>query len=357
MTKTLLLEYAFFSSLEIMTDLEKVFIGLTVLFVIVTCRSSDDNKRNLCIEATDNCPNEHIKLYLYTNKTKDDPVELTVDSIKDIEFAMTLDLKVLIHGIKGSRDDDFNTVIRDAYFSQAEYNIITIDYHPIASSLKCYTVALQNLPIIAKCITQFLVAILDKYEQFEYVHAIGFSLGGQAAGLVGKLLKAKGKLLNRATGLDPALPHFEMFWNQLDQQSATVVDIIHTNCGVLGQMMPIGTVDFYANGGITQPGCDRTSANKYNKYWYFCSHERAYKFYAESIYHGMGMSGFYATTSSTLNQLSLLGQFSSLTRAKVLVGEYLDPGTEGIYNFLTNDSPPYAKGKSKFASYIMRWFS
>ncbi|NP_001155771.1 lipase-like [Acyrthosiphon pisum] len=340
-----------------MTDLEKVFIGLSVLFAIVTCRSSENNKRNQCIKATDNCPNEHIKLYLYTNKTKDDPVELTEDSIKDIEFAMTFDLKVLIHGIKGSRDDDFNTVIRDAYFSQAEYNIITIDYYPIASSLKCYTVALQNLPIIAKCITQFLVTILDKYEQFEYVHAIGFSLGGQAAGLVGKLLKAKGKLLNRATGLDPALPHFELFWNQLDEQSATMVDIIHTNCGVLGQMMPIGTVDFYANGGITQPGCDRTSANKYNKYWYFCSHERAYKFYAESIYHGMGMSGFYATTSSTLNQLSLLGQFSSFSGAKVLVGEYLDPGTEGIYNFLTNDSPPYAKGKNKFTSYIMRWFS
>jgi len=40
----------------------------------------------------------------------------------------------------------------------------------------------------------------------------------------------------------------------------------------------------------------------------------------------MGMSGFYATTSSTLNQLSLLGEFSSFSGAKVLVGEYLDPG-------------------------------
>jgi len=32
------------------------------------------------------------------------------------------------------------------------------------------------------------------------VHAIGFSLGGQAAGLVGKLLKNNGKILNRVTG-------------------------------------------------------------------------------------------------------------------------------------------------------------
>jgi len=66
------------------------------------------------------------------------------------------------------------------------------------------------------------------------------------------------------TGLDPALPQFELLWNLLDAQSATMVDIIHTNCGALGQMLPIGTVDFYANGGITQPGCDMTSNNLYN---------------------------------------------------------------------------------------------
>ncbi|KAF0773993.1 pancreatic triacylglycerol lipase-like isoform X1 [Aphis craccivora] len=301
---------------------------LTVLLVVVTCGAINKSNRNTCIEATDNCPND---------KTKDDPVELSQDSIKNIQFAMTFDLKILIHGVKGSRDDDFNTLLRNAYFSQAEYNIISIDYHSIATSLKCYDIAVQNLPIIAKCITQFLVAILDEYDQFKYVHAIGFSLGGQAAGLVGKLLKAEGKLLNRATGLDPALPYFEYMWNNLDVQSATVVDVIHTNCGALGQMLPIGTVDFYANGAITQPGCDK------NKYWYFCSHERAYKYYAESIYHGTAMSGFYATTSSSLNQLSLLGHFSTFSGKKILVGEYLDPETKGIYNFITNDTPPYAK--------------
>lgn len=262
---------------------------------------------------------------------------------------MTLDLKILIHGIKGSRDDEFNTLIRNAYFSKSEYNIITIDYNPIATSMKCYTTAVKNLPIIAKCITQFLVALLDVYDQFEYVHAIGFSLGGQVAGLVGKLLKEKGKILHRVTGLDPALPYFESLWNILDTQSATVVDVIHTNCGVIGQMLPIGTVDFYANGAITQPGCN-------NKYWYFCSHGRAYIYYAESIYHGTTMSGFYATTSSTLQQLSLLGQFNTFSGNKILVGEYLDPDTKGVYNFLTNDSPPYAKGKYKFSTFIMKLF-
>ncbi|XP_015376767.1 PREDICTED: lipase member H-like isoform X2 [Diuraphis noxia] len=245
-----------------MSDLKK---GLPVLFFIASCSSITKNSKHLCIQATDNCPNEYIKFYLYTNENN--TIELTEDSIKNITFASTNVLKVLIHGVKGSKDDDFNAVIRKAYFSQAEYNIITIDYYPLATSLKCYDVAVQNLPVIAKCLTQFLVAILDEYDQFEYVHAIGFSLGGQIAGLVGKLLKEKGKILDRATGLDPALPHFEHLWNLLDAESATVVDIIHTNCGLLGQMLPIGTVDFYANGGITQPRCDKSNddLNKYNR--------------------------------------------------------------------------------------------
>lgn len=60
-------------------------------------------------------------------------------------------------------------------------------------------------------------------------------------------------------GLDPALPYFEFKWNNLDRESASVVDVIHTNCGGLGQVLPIGTVDFYANGGITQSGCEKES--------------------------------------------------------------------------------------------------
>lgn len=60
-------------------------------------------------------------------------------------------------------------------------------------------------------------------------------------------------------GLDPALPSFEHLSNNLDVGTATVVDVIHSNCGIYGQTIPIGTIDFYANGGIIQPGCDATS--------------------------------------------------------------------------------------------------
>jgi len=46
-------------------------------------------------------------------------------------------------------------------------------------------------------------------------------------------------------------------------KSATTVDVIHTNCGCYGQLLPIGTIDFYANGGILQPGSGNSGMYNY----------------------------------------------------------------------------------------------
>lgn len=45
----------------------------------------------------------------------------------------------------------------------------------------------------------------------------------------------------------------------LDDTDAHFVDIIHTGAGILGQWGPTGHVDFYVNGGSSQPGCATTS--------------------------------------------------------------------------------------------------
>lgn len=57
----------------------------------------------------------------------------------------------------------------------------------------------------------------------------------------------------------------------------------------------------------------------------FCSHERAYLYYAESIYYGITNDGFYAKTSSSLFKMSFLEGFSTILGKNVLFGEYLEP--------------------------------
>lgn len=63
-----------------------------------------------------------------------------------------------------------------------------------------------------------------------------------------------------STGLDPALPLFyTSFLNRkLSQSDAQLVDVIHTNALVQGQLQPCGHIDFYVNGGIMQPACRNT---------------------------------------------------------------------------------------------------
>lgn len=55
------------------------------------------------------------------------------------------------------------------------------------------------------------------------------------------------------------------------------MEVIHTSSGRLSFTQPIGTIDFYPNGGQTQPGCGWDPTAR-------CSHRRSWELYVESIY-------------------------------------------------------------------------
>lgn len=92
-------------------------------------------------------------------------------------------------------------------------------------------------------------------------HVIGHSLGAHVSGYAGKhvnlLIRRK---IPRITALDAAGPFFEIppIFNLegLRNGDADVVDAIHTDGGVFGYRTPLGTVDFFPNGGVAiQPRC------------------------------------------------------------------------------------------------------
>jgi len=64
--------------------------------------------------------------------------------------------------------------------------------------------------------------------------------------------------LSRISGLDPALPLFDIDQpeNRLSTSDAELVDVIHTCGGILGFEKPLGHIDFFPNAGVpVQPGC------------------------------------------------------------------------------------------------------
>jgi len=63
--------------------------------------------------------------------------------------------------------------------------------------------------------------------------------------------------------LDPAAPLFshEGPDDRVDPTDADFVEVYHTSTTVLGIAFPAGDVDFYINGGKTQPGCTGVFGN------------------------------------------------------------------------------------------------
>lgn len=142
-----------------------------------------------------------------------------------------------------------------AYFRDGEYNIISVDYGPLALE-PCYLQAVRNLPTVARCTAKLIDTIVERLQfKLRQFHIIGFSLGAQVAGQVSNYVKS-GRL-TRITGLDPAKPLFILAPDdhRLSKADAMFVDVIHTDVLQRGILQPIGHADFYVNGGIEQPGC------------------------------------------------------------------------------------------------------
>ena len=96
------------------------------------------------------------------------------------------------------------------------------------------------------------------YDKF---HLVGFSLGAQIAGLVGrKIIKnSDGKFkIPRITGLDPGkmAPFIGSSIANLNADDASFVDIIHGETKYFGTADAVGHANFWVNGGILQPMCN-----------------------------------------------------------------------------------------------------
>ncbi|XP_060803735.1 pancreatic lipase-related protein 3-like [Amyelois transitella] len=296
-----------------------------------------------CIEPPKECPNENVTFWLYTRTNQDNPHQLRPDdddSIKSAPWVQEAPIKILIHGYTGNKDYSPNSEIRPAYMECCDYNVISVDYNPIALE-PCYQSAAKNTELVGMCTAQLIDKMVQTFSfDLSRFHVIGFSLGGHAAGQVGKHLRS-GRL-DRITGLDPALPLF-VTRNpkvKLSPSDATFVDVLHTNALERGKVESCGHVDFYANGGLTQPGCYDTIERSKSS----CDHARAPAYYAESINTDVG---FYGTRC--FSWIAYMIGWCELNdpNEEVLYGEYVPLNASGLYFFSTNSKPPYARGRNK----------
>uniref|UniRef100_G3MMB2 Lipase domain-containing protein n=2 Tax=Amblyomma maculatum TaxID=34609 RepID=G3MMB2_AMBMU len=195
-------------------------------------------------------------------------------------------LFVITHGFTSDNDMSWMHTMKEALFNhlQDKCNVILVEWIQGAKFPR-YAAAAANSPMPGTLISLLLIEMNKPdlgHLSPESVHLIGFSLGAHVLGFCGRhFYRATGKKLGRITGLDPAGPLFEGTNVSLSFHDAEFVDVIHTHSGSLqerklGIKDSIGNVDFFPNGGKSQPGCE--SMLKIG-----CSHKRARAYFIESL--------------------------------------------------------------------------
>uniref|UniRef100_A0A4Q8K1M4 U74-Liphistoxin-Lsp1c_1 n=1 Tax=Liphistius sp. SGP-2016 TaxID=1905180 RepID=A0A4Q8K1M4_9ARAC len=240
--------------------------------------------------------------HLYTRKNRNTPQILNADdvnTIKSSNFINTAPTAFVTHGLKGSCDkSDFMKKTKNELLNLAEYNVILVDWRDGCDSIVHYDQAVSNTRLIGAEIAH-LISKLKKVHSYssKNVYLIGHSLGAQASGFAGKRLQSNYNLkLGRITALDPAGPKFTKMPTTVKvyKTDANFVDVIHTDTNgtliSLGLPEPVGHMDFYPEGGNTQPGCialagesDHTETYRILDGGVSCSHSRAHQLFVNSI--------------------------------------------------------------------------
>ncbi|XP_031350138.1 inactive pancreatic lipase-related protein 1-like isoform X2 [Photinus pyralis] len=242
--------------------------------------------------------------YLYYSRVN--PTEAVHIDLDDFDFVLSNNIDALLptytiaHGfLEGGGQTWIKRLVKELLIRE-NCNIIVIDWH--GGSDPPYSQAVANIRVVGT-ITAHLLADLARHtgeQRLKHVHCIGHSLGAHLSGYIGYALEKDFNLrLGRITGLDPAEPHFARAQApvRLDHTAADYVDVIHTDAsafirGGFGIVEKIGHVDYYPNGGSSQPGCDRAVAQHISGSGSFfrgirkflgCNHIRSYNYFIESI--------------------------------------------------------------------------
>ncbi|WP_411026850.1 lipase family protein, partial [Salmonella sp. s55044] len=189
-------------------------------------------------------------------------------------FDSTKTTPFISHGYNSDSLGSSSLDIYDAFIDIEDANVFAVDWRA-GSNVINYNKARQNIRIVGNQIALFAEGLGQSFSNIEFA---GHSLGAHASGYAGEALKGKGYTVKRITGLDPAGPGFSGESDggcRLDLNDADFVDNIHTDDDTYGSSTDMGHVDFYPNGGSSQPNCLTDIGS--------CSHSKVKNYYAESI--------------------------------------------------------------------------
>ena len=218
------------------------------------------------------------------------------------DFQIVRKTVIIVHGFLSRGQEPWISSMEKSFLQWGDVNVVVVDWSSGGNTWNYYKAAV-NTEVVGYQISRFLEHIenaTSTESNWGSLHLVGHSLGAHICGYAAKELKKRQSKwkIERITGLDPAQPCFKNADStvKLHKSDAPFVDIIHTNGRLLsdiglGLPEPIGHVDFYPNGGKSQPGCVEIDSS-YFKYLpipitdiknSICSHGRSYIYLTESL--------------------------------------------------------------------------
>ncbi|XP_015592390.1 pancreatic triacylglycerol lipase isoform X2 [Cephus cinctus] len=323
-----------------------------------------DSPQHLSLKRPPEHPNViNTRFLLYTRTGKEMPEVIEYgDSFRSIigsKFDFEKQLKVIVHGYKGSGNDEGAIFGARSFLALEDANVIILDWTRGAGTT--YQAAVANTELVGRQLALILLDVIKLGVNPVNIHIIGFSLGAHVAGCASEVLKKRNLLLGRITGLDPASPFFKNHLvrdrsRKLDVSDARLVDVIHTDGSEVftdgfGLLKPIGHIDFFPNGGIEQPGCidvkNSVVVSHFNEESLnrkiACSHIRAWKYFVESMHTQFQNCKFTSWTCKRGASSFKKGLCfpRAVTNGPQEMGYAADRGPSGVFYLVTRPEEPF----------------
>ncbi|XP_078497314.1 pancreatic triacylglycerol lipase-like [Lissotriton helveticus] len=258
----------------------------------------------------------NTRFLLYTQQNPNSFQEISAKnaaSISSSNFRTSRKTRFITHGFIDKGEESWLSDMCKRMLQVEDVNCICVDW--LGGSRTLYSQASNNIRVVGAEIAYFIDILSNNFGYSpSKVHIIGHSLGSHAAGEAGKRRPG----VSRITGLDPAEPYFQgtPIEVRLDPSDAALVDVIHTdsapmipNLG-LGMSHLVGHLDFFPNGGVQMPGCNKNIISTIvdldgiwqgTRDFVACNHLRSYKYYSDSILSKYGFVGFPTFSYDSFN--------------------------------------------------------
>ncbi|XP_068626959.1 pancreatic triacylglycerol lipase-like [Battus philenor] len=252
----------------------------------------------------------------------------SVSSIMTSTFSVSRRTIFTIHNYGENVSGNFNAFVVPAHLQAEDVNVIAVDWSP---GSMMYTHGLGNAPQVGRIIAQFINILINNFGyRVSQIRIVGVGLGAHVAGIAGRNVNG---IIPHIVALDPSLHGWTHHPEILNPDDADVVEVLHTTAGVYGYDKPLGDIDFYANGGQSQAGCFSDVQ---------CSHIYSYVFYNESIIAEIDDGNRFVGTACNDYESAMKLQCNG-PRDVEFGGLETKTHVWGVYMFLTNMVPPFAR--------------